>query len=40
MARVLHFLLLAKMVKETAVLTAYSARITDRPAYRKNDRDR
>jgi glutathione S-transferase len=31
----LHFLMLAKMVKETAVLTAYSARITDRPAYRK-----
>ena len=31
----LHFLLLAKMVKETAVLTAYAARITDRPAYRK-----
>jgi hypothetical protein len=31
----LHFLTLAKMVKETAVLTACSARITDRPAYRK-----
>jgi glutathione S-transferase len=31
----LHFLMLAKMIKETPVLTAYSARITDRPAYRK-----
>jgi glutathione S-transferase len=31
----LHFLMLAKMIKETAVLTAYAARITDRPAYRK-----
>jgi glutathione S-transferase len=31
----LHFLLLAKMIKDTAVLTAYAARITDRPAYRK-----
>jgi hypothetical protein len=27
--------MLAKMVKETAVLTGYAARITDRPAYRK-----
>jgi glutathione S-transferase len=31
----LHFLMMAKMVKETPVLKAYSARITDRPAYRK-----
>jgi glutathione S-transferase len=31
----LHFLMLAKMIKDTAVLTAYAARITDRPAYRK-----
>jgi glutathione S-transferase len=31
----LHFLMLAKMIKETPVLTAYAARITDRPAYRK-----
>jgi glutathione S-transferase len=31
----LHYLMLAKMIKETAVLTAYAARITDRPAYRK-----
>jgi glutathione S-transferase len=31
----LHFLMLAKMIKETAVLAAYAARITDRPAYRK-----
>jgi glutathione S-transferase len=31
----LHFLMLAKMIKETPVLKAYSARITDRPAYRK-----
>ena len=31
----LHFLMLAKMVKDTQVLQAYSARITDRPAYRK-----
>jgi len=31
----LHFLIMAKMIKETPVLKAYSARITDRPAYRK-----
>ncbi len=31
----LHFLMMAKMVKETPVLKAYSARIIDRPAYRK-----
>jgi glutathione S-transferase len=31
----LHFMLIAKMVKETPVLKAYTARITDRPAYRK-----
>jgi glutathione S-transferase len=31
----LHFLIMAKMVKDTPVLQAYSARITDRPAYRK-----
>jgi glutathione S-transferase len=30
-----HFLMMAKVVKATPVLTAYSARITDRPAYRK-----
>jgi glutathione S-transferase len=31
----LHFLIMAKMVKDTPVLQAYSARITDRSAYRK-----
>jgi len=31
----LHFLMLARMIKETPVLKAYSMRITDRPAYRK-----
>ena len=31
----LHFMLMAKMVKETPVLKAYTARITERPAYRK-----
>jgi glutathione S-transferase len=31
----LHFLMIAKMIKETPALKAYSARITDRPAYRK-----
>ena len=31
----LHFLMIAKMIEETPVLKAYSARITDRPAYRK-----
>jgi glutathione S-transferase len=31
----LHFLIMAKMIKETPVLKAYSARISDRAAYRK-----
>jgi glutathione S-transferase len=31
----LHFLMQAKMIKSTPALQAYSARITDRPAYRK-----
>src|SRR5271169_4233920 len=31
----LHFMLMAKMVKETQALKAYTARVTDRPAYRK-----
>jgi len=31
----LHFLIQAKMIKCTPALQAYSARITDRPAYRK-----
>jgi glutathione S-transferase len=31
----LHFMLMAKMVKETPALKAYAARVTDRPAYRK-----
>jgi len=31
----MHFLLLAKMIKETPVLSAYAARVTDRPAFRK-----
>jgi hypothetical protein len=31
----LHFLMMAKMIKEAPVLKAYSARITGRPAYRK-----
>jgi glutathione S-transferase len=31
----LHFMMMAKLVKATPVLTAYSARIIDRPAYRK-----
>src|SRR6267154_4087351 len=31
----LHFMMMAKMIKATPVLTAYAARITDRPAYRK-----
>jgi glutathione S-transferase len=31
----MHFLLMAKMIKETPVLTAYAARITDRPAFRR-----
>ena len=30
-----HFMLMAKMVKETPVLKAYAARIIDRPAFRK-----
>jgi glutathione S-transferase len=31
----INFLMTAKMIKETPVLTAYAARITDRPAFRK-----
>lgn len=31
----LHFMMMAKMVKDTPVLKAYAARVTDRPAYRK-----
>jgi len=31
----LHFMMMAKMIKDTPVLQAYSARITDRPAYHK-----
>jgi glutathione S-transferase len=31
----LNFLMMAKMIKETPVLKAYTARITDRPAFRK-----
>jgi glutathione S-transferase len=31
----LNFLMTAKMIKETPVLAAYTARITDRPAFRK-----
>ena len=31
----LHFMMMAKMIKATPVLTAYSARIIDRPGYRK-----
>jgi glutathione S-transferase len=31
----LHFMLMAKMVKETPVLKTYTARVTDRAAYRK-----
>jgi glutathione S-transferase len=31
----LHFLMPSKMITETPVLKAYSARITDRPAFRK-----
>jgi glutathione S-transferase len=31
----LHFLIMAKMIKETPVLKAYSARITDRLGFRK-----
>ncbi|HEY0747475.1 MAG TPA: glutathione S-transferase family protein [Steroidobacteraceae bacterium] len=31
----LHFMMMAKVVKETPLLKAYAARITDRPAYRK-----
>ncbi len=31
----LHFMLMAEMVKETPVLKAYAARITDRAAFRK-----
>jgi glutathione S-transferase len=31
----LHFMMMAKLVKATPVLTAYAARIIDRPGYRK-----
>jgi glutathione S-transferase len=31
----LHFMMMAKMIAETPVLTAYSARVTDRPAFRR-----
>jgi glutathione S-transferase len=31
----LHFMMMAKVVKETPLLKAYAARVTDRPAYRK-----
>lgn len=31
----LHFMMMAKMMAETPVLKAYTARITDRPAFRK-----
>jgi glutathione S-transferase len=31
----LHFMMMAKMIKATPVLTAYSARIIDRPGFRK-----
>jgi glutathione S-transferase len=31
----LHFMMMAKMIKATPVLQAYSARIIDRPGYRK-----
>ena len=31
----LHFMMMAKMVKDTPVLKAYAERVTDRPAYRK-----
>jgi glutathione S-transferase len=31
----LHFMIMAKMIKPTPVLTAYSARIIERPAFRK-----
>jgi glutathione S-transferase len=31
----LHFMLMAKMIKETPVMKAYAARVIDRPAFRK-----
>jgi glutathione S-transferase len=31
----IHFMMMAKLIKPTPVLTAYAARITDRPGYRK-----
>jgi glutathione S-transferase len=31
----LHFMMMAKVVKETPLLRAYAARVTDRPAYRR-----
>ena len=30
-----HFMLMAKMVKDTPVMKAYAARVVDRPAFRK-----
>ena len=30
-----HFMLLAKMMKDTPVMKAYAARVIDRPAFRK-----
>jgi glutathione S-transferase len=30
-----HFMLMAKMIKETPVMKSYAARVIDRPAYRK-----
>src|ERR1700677_5156707 len=30
-----HFMMMAKMVKDTAVMKAYAARVIDRPAFRK-----
>ena len=31
----LHFMMMAKMVKESSVMKSYAARVIDRPAYRK-----
>ena len=31
----IHFMLMAKMMKDTKVLKDYAARVTDRPAFRK-----
>jgi hypothetical protein len=30
-----HFMLMAKMLKDTEVMRAYSQRVIDRPAFRK-----